>query len=492
MSDGIGWIAQRSAIEDPEKRSTAIKASPVYRETPLEKSERVPSPLRAIPIVGPYAGAAVEALRRFDPTRVVSGPGVSLAPKQARADSIPQVAPIPVAAKNPVEPPLQAAVGPAVTPSRSTRRTITETIRPPSPADQSLAEYNRLMGKEGGGIGEAIVARGFMNRYQALKPFDLKQEEMAAEQSRAGKDFALRREEMKSPTSAARERLYGAQAGMAESQLASEQRKNALIARLGDVEFQRKDPVGYERLQQYYKALFAPRPSDASERAAYIAQGIDPDTKKPLEGFADGGQIPAYGAAPRQNPMLAQYGQYLSAASESGVSPVPFAKYVQLLESTRSRPDQTIGFEDGGEIPPGYSQPKDVDWGGVLKSGVQRMLRMEPKSAPAQEIAPASAPAATPDPSANFWTLDPEKREEIEKATQGYAQGGAIDVAGRKLVGPGTGTSDSIPAVIDGTRPAALSHGEFVIPAHVVRAKGTEFFDKLIAQYADKGQGDGE
>jgi hypothetical protein len=90
-----------------------------------------------------------------------------------------------------------------------------------------------------------------------------------------------------------------------------------------------------------------------------------------------------------------------------------------------------------------------------------------------------------------MWTLDPEREAEVKKLT-GYATGGAIPVAGKELVGPGTGTSDSIPAVIDGQRPAALSSGEFVIPAHVVRAKGTEFFDKLIAQYADnKGQENG-
>lgn len=43
--------------------------------------------------------------------------------------------------------------------------------------------------------------------------------------------------------------------------------------------------------------------------------------------------------------------------------------------------------------------------------------------------------------------------------------------------GPGTGTSDSIPAL--------LSDGEYVIPADVVRAKGEEFFDRLLEQYHD-------
>lgn len=44
-----------------------------------------------------------------------------------------------------------------------------------------------------------------------------------------------------------------------------------------------------------------------------------------------------------------------------------------------------------------------------------------------------------------------------------------------KVSGPGTGISDSIPA--------RLSDGEYVIPADVVKAKGVEFFDKLLAKY---------
>lgn len=43
---------------------------------------------------------------------------------------------------------------------------------------------------------------------------------------------------------------------------------------------------------------------------------------------------------------------------------------------------------------------------------------------------------------------------------------------GGVVEGPGTGTSDSVPAVINGTTPAALSDGEFVVPAHAVSALG--------------------
>lgn len=52
-----------------------------------------------------------------------------------------------------------------------------------------------------------------------------------------------------------------------------------------------------------------------------------------------------------------------------------------------------------------------------------------------------------------------------EVLQKGYAGGGQI-------FGPGDGTSDSIPAMIDGHQPAALSSGEHVIPADVVAHLG--------------------
>jgi len=50
-------------------------------------------------------------------------------------------------------------------------------------------------------------------------------------------------------------------------------------------------------------------------------------------------------------------------------------------------------------------------------------------------------------------------------ASLGYAQGGAV---GRYLGGPTDGMADKLPANIDGQQDAALSDGEFVIPADVV------------------------
>lgn len=59
-----------------------------------------------------------------------------------------------------------------------------------------------------------------------------------------------------------------------------------------------------------------------------------------------------------------------------------------------------------------------------------------------------------------------QKAGEAEaRARAGYAEGGMLE-------GPGDGMSDSLAAQIDGSQPAALSQGEFVVPADVVSHLG--------------------
>ena len=65
---------------------------------------------------------------------------------------------------------------------------------------------------------------------------------------------------------------------------------------------------------------------------------------------------------------------------------------------------------------------------------------------------------------------------DTDDATEGKANGGLIQ-------GPGTGTSDSIPAAGPSGQPLQVSNGEYIIPADVVAAKGKHFFDYLVGQY---------
>lgn len=61
-----------------------------------------------------------------------------------------------------------------------------------------------------------------------------------------------------------------------------------------------------------------------------------------------------------------------------------------------------------------------------------------------------------------------------ESAFNRHADGGLIQ-------GPGTGTSDSVPAQVGGV-PQAVSNGEYRVPATVVAALGQDFFDKMVAE----------
>ena len=54
----------------------------------------------------------------------------------------------------------------------------------------------------------------------------------------------------------------------------------------------------------------------------------------------------------------------------------------------------------------------------------------------------------------------------------GFAAGGMMQGQGYYLGGPTDGMADLVPATIDGSQPAALSDGEFVVPADVVSHLG--------------------
>ena len=55
------------------------------------------------------------------------------------------------------------------------------------------------------------------------------------------------------------------------------------------------------------------------------------------------------------------------------------------------------------------------------------------------------------------------------------------------LIGP-SHAQGGIPTKIAGVNNAEMEGGEYVIPKNVVRAKGTEFFDKMLKQYEEGGE----
>jgi len=95
---------------------------------------------------------------------------------------------------------------------------------------------------------------------------------------------------------------------------------------------------------------------------------------------------------------------------------------------------------------------------------------------------------ATPEEIAAYYGNNPDypkyeglTAEEVaayaaSKGIEGYAAGGMASLDGMGqgyyLGGPTDGMADLVPATIDGNQPAALSDGEFVIPADVVSHLG--------------------
>lgn len=83
-----------------------------------------------------------------------------------------------------------------------------------------------------------------------------------------------------------------------------------------------------------------------------------------------------------------------------------------------------------------------------------------------QEVQPATPPGEVP----------PMDQAQVSPPP-GMKQGGLIN-------GPGTGRSDSIGTVNRSSgEPVSVANNEYIIPEHVVRIKGREFFDKLLARY---------
>jgi hypothetical protein len=129
--------------------------------------------------------------------------------------------------------------------------------------------------------------------------------------------------------------------------------------------------------------------------------------------------------------------------------------------------------------------------GGQVESSEQLMARMREKyglSAPAAEApAPVQRPAApAPQPQQKPQTWAEKLRNVatggLDRRMQGYAEGGPIDVSGRQVLGEGTPKSDSLPAIIDGQHPAALSTEEFVFPVETVRHFGLAKLNKMVEQ----------
>lgn len=75
------------------------------------------------------------------------------------------------------------------------------------------------------------------------------------------------------------------------------------------------------------------------------------------------------------------------------------------------------------------------------------------------------------------------------KTIENFAEGGEVSAGGKMVIDSDPNAPiDSIPAEIDGERPAALNSGEFVIPTDVVLYYGTDKLNKMIEKARDTGE----
>lgn len=154
-------------------------------------------------------------------------------------------------------------------------------------------------------------------------------------------------------------------------------------------------------------------------------------------------------------------------------------KRAEAEEAARLRASKRLGT--------GYAD------GGQVETPEQLMARIQAKygvsgNAPQQQ-APTPAPQpvrqqAQPQPTGGLMDrLRSTATGGLDRRMQaaGFAEGGPIAVGGRSVHGEGDGKSDSLPAVIDGEHPAALSSGEFVMPVEAVRHFGLDRLNKMVA-----------
>jgi len=162
---------------------------------------------------------------------------------------------------------------------------------------------------------------------------------------------------------------------------------------------------------------------------------------------------------PQQKQRMVAHAQQLMATGE--LTPDEVMTMAQVAEAAMMNPSlypqlrQFVAEQGMGPLPEAY------DPGVIVKIiAISRAL---------QQAQPATEPGMVPG----------TDQAQMEPPVPGMANGGY-------LRGPGTGRSDSIGTVNETTgAPVKVANGEYVIPEHVVRAKGREFFDNLLRRYAD-------
>ena len=188
---------------------------------------------------------------------------------------------------------------------------------------------------------------------------------------------------------------------------------------------------------------------------------------------------PAVGEpSPGQNPLTAPTNAAATNVAASPATPsAPVASQNTTPPETESSPFSAIrGFAGGGTV----ETPEQLMARMAAKYGSTGSAQAQPAAAPAPTPQPQPVVAQAPERARGIFNIMKTRGEQIDKAS-GYASGG-------KISGPGTPTSDSIPAVVQetgepikvSTNERILSHAQDQLMEGVAKELGFSSLDKML------------
>lgn len=226
------------------------------------------------------------------------------------------------------------------------------------------------------------------------------------------------------------------------------------------------------------------------------ADGGMMDMKGPMlaMGFNDGGMM---GAQPNPQQIDAQVNQILR---DPQVRQQLVARAQQLMQTGELTPEEVTTLGRVAEAamfnPALYPQLRQF----VMQQGMSPLpptfdpmtiVKILAVSRALSGSAGPQAPGAPQQPGMQMGQGQATPPGQVPPTSQASMQTPPGLADGGMLQGPGTGRSDSIGTVNESSgQPVKVANGEYIIPEHIVRAKGRDFFDKMLRQYADVPKGD--
>lgn len=208
-------------------------------------------------------------------------------------------------------------------------------------------------------------------------------------------------------------------------------------------------------IDQRLSQLASDRASANNLRNIMSGTAMTPGGETVAPSPAPGGEATAPSPAPNLGIMASMPGAATAAPGQAGAQPEqpstlpPMGAGVGMGMAYGGR---VRGYANGGMV----DQAMQTDDRTIVKAAIAAIMGQSPD--------PKGAIAMFVD------RFGEEALQMLVQKVQGGMQGGMQD--GRYMQGPGDGLSDSIPAVVDGKQPSALSSGEFVIPADAVSHLG--------------------